>query len=393
MGHYGANEEFCVRMKSIIQRVILGMGVILTVILAASCKHQNTGSEGIRQFSYRGLVASDKPVTEKVDTWLDAMSREDKIGQLMMISLHGTELGQSQRDVIRKYRVGGILLTNENLMYKNQVKAFIEEIHQTAVTSSLVTPYIAINRDKVERRGDIFLRLPEASKMGQYSIDRIINLTTRSAIELRDMGFNLVIGPNANLGVPHISYTADPTWAGHINLAMAERYQINHMWFAYNYFPSLGTGDRMFSSADETKDYLSDNDVDVFKRLVKQTTPNTYMVMVSHAQFPAIDSEHLASSSKSIITDWLRSDLGYDGIIMTDRIDVGALQSNQNIGDYAVASVLAGSDIILLDADTTHIDEVHRALSRAVENGDISEERLNASVRRILSMKMQEHAD
>jgi len=69
------------------------------------------------------------------------------------------------------------------------------------------------------------------------------------------------------------------------------------------------------------------------------------------------------------------------------------LQSNQKIGDYAVASILAGSDLILVDADTIHIDEVHRALTQAVADGMITTERLNESVKRILLMKMQTQTD
>ena len=84
-------------------------------------------------------------------------------------------------------------------------------------------------------------------------MERIINLVTRSAIEMRDMGFNLIMGPNANLGVPNVSYTSDPTWAGHMDLAMAERYQINHMWFAYNYFPTVSLGDASFATANDAK--------------------------------------------------------------------------------------------------------------------------------------------
>ena len=59
-----------------------------------------------------------------MDTWIAAISQEDKVGQLMMISLHGSTIGQSQKDVIRKYRVSGVMLTNENLINKNQVKTF-----------------------------------------------------------------------------------------------------------------------------------------------------------------------------------------------------------------------------------------------------------------------------
>lgn len=360
-------------MNQFFRRVLSGLALLVAVVGTTGCQHESQAEqETVRTVSYRAVLESNKPVSEKVDTWIAAMSQEDKVGQLMMISLHGSTIGQSQKDVIRKYRVSGVMLTNENLINKNQVKTFTSDIMQTAITSSMVTPYIAVHRDRILHGNESFLRLPKPNRWGQLPMDRIINLATRSAIEMRDMGFNLVIGPNANLGVPNMSYTSDPTWAGHINLAMVERYQINHMWSAYNYFPAVTLGDASFGSANEAKAYLSNNDVAVFKRLIAQTTANSYMLVMSHIQIPAIDNEHLASSSKPIIDGWLRKELGYKGIVMTDRIDVGALQSNQKIGDYAVVSILAGSDLILVDADTIHIDEVHRALAQAVADGTIT---------------------
>ena len=377
-------------MNLFLRRALCGMALIVAAIGTAGCQHESQAEqEEIRTVSYRAVMESDKPIPEKVNTWLGAMSQEDKIGQLMMISLHGSTVGQSQKDVIRKYRVSGVMLTNENLNNKNQVKAFTSDIMQTATTASMVTPYIGINRDKVLSTNESFLRLPEPNRWGQLPMERIINLATRSAIEMRDMGFNLIVGPNANLGVPNVSYTADPTWAGHMDLAMAERYQINHMWFGYNYFPAVSLGDASFETANDAKAYLNNNDVSVFKRLITQTTANTYMLVISHVQIPAIDNEHLASNSKAIITDWLRHELGYNGVVMTDRVDVGALQANQKIGDFAVNSIVAGSDLVLLDADTGHIDEVHRALTQAVANGTISNDRLNDAVKHILLMKMQ----
>ncbi len=377
-------------MNLLLWRVLCGIALIVAVIGATGCQHESQAEqEEVRTISYRAVMQSDKPVPEKVNTWLGAMSQEDKIGQLMMISLHGNTVGQSQRDVIRKYRVSGVMLTNENLHNKDQVKAFTKDIMQTATTASMVTPYIGINRDKVLRSNESFLRLPDPNRWGQLQMERIINLATRSAIEMHDMGFNLVMGPNANLGVPNMSYTSDPTWAGHMDLAMAERYQINQMWFGYNYFPTVSLGDVSFGTANEAKAYLNNTDVAVFKRLISQTTANTYMLIMSHVQIPAIDNTHLASTSKAIITDWLRHDLGYNGVVMTDRIDIGALQANQKIGDFAVSSIVAGSDLVLVDADTVHIDEVHRALTQAVANGTITNDRLNDAVKHILLMKMQ----
>lgn len=377
-------------MNLLLWRVLCGIALVVAVIGAAGCQHESQAEqEEVRTISYRAVMQSDKPVPEKVNTWLGAMSQEDKIGQLMMISLHGNTVGQSQRDVIRKYRVSGVMLTNENLHNKDQVKAFTKDIMQTATTASMITPYIGINRDKVLRSNESFLRLPEPNRWGQLPMERIVNLVTRSAIEMRDMGFNLIMGPNANLGVPNVSYTSDPTWAGHMDLAMAERYQINQIWFGYNYFPTVSLGDASFGTANEAKAYLNNTDVAVFKRLISQTMANTYMLIMSHVQIPAIDNTHLASTSKAIIMDWLRHDLGYNGVVMTDRIDIGALQANQKIGDFAVSSIVAGSDLVLVDADTVHIDEVHRALTQAVANGTITNDRLNDAVKHILLMKMQ----
>ena len=377
-------------MNLFLRRALCGIALIVAAIGTAGCQHESQAEqEEVRTVSYRAVMQSDKPVSEKVNTWLGAMSQEDKIGQLMMISLHGNAVGQSQRDVIRKYRVSGVMLTNENLNNKDQVKAFTKDIMQTATTASMVTPYIGINRDKVLRTNESFLRLPEPNRWGQLPMERIINLATRSAIEMHDMGFNLIMGPNANLGVPNVSYTSDPTWAGYMDLAMAERYQINQIWFGYNYFPAVSLGDASFETANDAKAYLNNNDVSVFKRLITQTTANTYMLVMSHIQIPAIDNEHLASNSKAIITDWLRHELGYNGVVMADRIDIGALQANQKIGDFAVSSIVAGSDLVLVDADTGHIDEVHRALTQAVANGTISNDRLNDVVKHILLMKMQ----
>ena len=111
-------------MNQFLRRVLCGIALIVAVVGTTGCQHESQAEqEEVRTVSYRAVMESNKPVPEKVNTWLGAMSREDKVGQLMMISLHGNTLGQSQKDVIRKYRVSGVMLTNENIHNKNQVKA------------------------------------------------------------------------------------------------------------------------------------------------------------------------------------------------------------------------------------------------------------------------------
>lgn len=108
-------------MNLFLRRALCGMALIVAAIGTVGCQHESQAEqEEVRTVSYRAIMQSDKPVPEKVNTWLGAMSQEDKIGQLMMISLHGSTVGQSQKDVIRKYRVSGVMLTNENL--NNKIK-------------------------------------------------------------------------------------------------------------------------------------------------------------------------------------------------------------------------------------------------------------------------------
>ena len=102
---------------------------------------------------------------------------------------------------------------------------------------------------------------------------------------------------------------------------------------------------------------------------------------------PSIDANHPVSLSKPIITDWLRNELGFDGVVMTDDIEVGAAVAGMSIEDYAVRTINAGSDMVILCKHAKHIKAVHDALTQAVENGTISEARLDESVRRIMLMK------
>lgn len=154
-------------MNQFFRRVLSGLALLVAVVGTTGCQHESQAEqETVRTVSYRAVLESDKPVSEKVDTWIAAMSQEDKVGQLMMISLHGSTIGQSQKDVIRKYRVSGVMLTNENLINKNQVKTFTSDIMQTAITSSMVTPYIAVHRDRILHGNESFLRLPKPNRWG-----------------------------------------------------------------------------------------------------------------------------------------------------------------------------------------------------------------------------------
>ena len=188
------------------------------------------------------------------------------------------------------------------------------------------------------------------------------------------------------------SYSTNPDQVVKFAGAVGKAYDESGLWYSYKHFPGIGKTDVDLhadtSVVSVSKDTLLAEDTKVFVDLIKQSKPNTYMIMVSHAMYPQIDPDHPSSLSKKIITDWLRKDMGYNGVVVTDDMDMGALAKHYTFGDMAVQSIQAGSDILLVCHEYEHMQEAYNGLMKAVKDGTISKERLDASVKRILLMKM-----
>ena len=314
------------------------------------------------------------------------MSREDKIGQLMCIGLEGTTFEEPQKELIRKYRVGGILLDHDNMESKEQVRAFTKGIRDTANTSSLMPPFIAMNRERMQYRPSLMLPWTEPKLLSKQGLDAVSSLATRTAIEMRDLGFNLNLGVMVNTH-SFYSYTSDVDRTARIGETITKRYAANHVFTGYQYFPGGADYTVPGMKLEASKASLMDDDGRVFAQLIDATGEEHPMIMVNAVKVTSIDANHPVSLSKPIITDWLRKELGFEGVVITDDIEVGAAVAGMSIEDYAVRTINAGSDMIIVCKHAKHIKDVHDALTQAVENGTISEARLDESVRRIMLMK------
>ena len=112
-------------------------------------------------------------------------------------------------------------------------------------------------------------------------------------------------------------------------------------------------------------------------------------VLVAHISYPNLDPDDIASMSDTIITDILRKDLGHTGIVMSDDFRMGGLKSRYSVSDAAVRFILAGGDLILCGPRQDLQIQIMEGLTKAAEDGTLSEERINESVRRILQKKMK----
>ena len=376
-------------MKQFVKRLACGVLAIATMGTLVGCSREapsTTESSDRAPVGYKAIAAMNASAAEKADRSVRTMSREDKIGQLMCIGLEGTIFEEPQKELIRKYRVGGILLDHDNMASKEQVRAFTQGIRDTANTASLMMPFIAMNRERMQYRPNLMLPWTDPKLLSKQGLDAVSSLATRTAIEMRDLGFNLNLGVMVNTH-SFYSYTSDVDRAARIGETITKHYAANHVFTGYEYFPGGADYTVPGMKLDASKASLMDDDGLVFAQLIGATGEEHPMIMVNAVKVTSIDANHPVSLSKPIITDWLRKEMGFEGVVITDDIEVGAAVAGMSIEDYAVRTINAGSDMIIVCKHAKHIKDVHDALTQAVENGTISEARLDESVRRIMLMK------
>lgn len=376
-------------------RRIVAATMIGALALTTGCGLHSPFTSKAEPVTYESVAQSELSPEEKVDKLVANMSDADKVGQLLMIGIHGKTLNDDAKFMLNEYRVGGIILFDRNMESKDQVKSLITDINKTGKSAGLTPLFIGIDQEggAVARMEDQLIKVPPAEELGKEPIEQAVSLAKQSGTELKDLGFNINFAPVADLGLTYgRSFSTNPDEVVRYASAVGKAYDEAGLWYSYKHFPGIGKTDVDLhadtSIVPVSKETLLNEDTKVFVDLIKQSKPNTYAIMVSHAMYPQIDPDHPSSLSKAIITDWLRKDMGYNGVVVTDDMDMGALAKHYTFGDMAVQSILAGSDILLVCHEYEHMQEAYNGLMKAVKDGRISKERLDESVKRILLMKM-----
>ena len=369
--------------------------MIGALAITTGCGLHNPFTSKAEPVTYESVAQSELSPEQKVDKLVANMSDADKVGQLMMIGIHGKSLNDDAKFMLNEYRVGGIILFDRNMESKDQVKTLITDINKAGKSAGLTPLFLGIDQEggAVARMDDKLIKVPPAEEVGKEPVEQAAALAREVGTELKDLGFNINFAPVADLGLTYgRSYSTNPDEVVRYAGAVGKSYDEAGLWYSYKHFPGIGKTDVDLhadtSIVPVSKETLLSEDTKVFVDLIKQSKPNTYTIMVSHAMYPQIDPDHPSSLSKTIITDWLRKDMGYNGVVVTDDMDMGALAKHYTFGDMAVQSILAGSDILLVCHEYEHMQEAYNGLMKAVKDGRISKERLDESVKRILLMKM-----
>ena len=343
-----------------------------------------------------GTPAPGKPA-DPIAERLARMSMEEKIGQMVIVGLDGETADEHARTMLSEYRVGGFILFKRNIRDAAQTIGLINELKELNGAGS-VPLFFGVDQEggKVDRMPDEFEKFPtnaEIGKIGDQAFSRQIGRLL--AKEIKSLGFNLNFAPvldvNSNPQNPVIgdrSFGATAEIVSSLGVETMKGIQEENVVSVVKHFP--GHGDTSVDSHIGLP--VVNNDLQRLRKLelvpfAEAIRQHADAVMVAHILLPKIDARYPSSLSKTVITDLLRNEMKFDGVVMTDDLTMGAITEQYDIGAAAVKAIQAGSDIVLVCHDFDKETAAIEALRAAAQRGELSRERIDESVTRILRLK------
>ncbi len=327
---------------------------------------------------------------------IESMTIEQKIGQMFMPLFGGTAAGDpadpnTPAGFVALYELGGVIYLGDNITGADQTRAFSDGLQ--AAGPDGIGLLIAVDQEggRVARVSDGVTAMPSARSLAGEGEAAVEAASSQSAVELSAQGINFVLAPVADLTdsnagvIGNRSYSADPTIASAMVSAAVRGLQDNGVGAVVKHWPGHGDttvdSHRSLPTIDVSEEVWRGRERLPFAAAVDE---NVAGVMIGHLAFPALDpSGEPATVSPVLIDGFLRDDLGFEGIVITDALDMGAV-SGEDRAELAVRSVEAGADILLAPPDLL---VARSGLLDAVASGRISEERIDESVLRILREK------
>lgn len=345
------------------------------------------------------VQSTEEKAETPVDKLLASLSLREKILQMMIISpeqigCNSLYADEASAAALAEMPVGGFIFFSDNLEDRYQTTEFLSGLQQQSNLGLFMA---------VDEEGGIVSRLGNNPEMGVTAFDSMGYQETKGDAyhvgqilgrELQELGFNLDFAPVADVNsnsdntvIGIRAFSSDASTAAEMVSACVEGFVDNGMLCTLKHFPGHGDtdSDSHVGSAVtyKTLSELRECEFLPFAAGIKAGAP---FVMLAHISLPNVYEDPLpASLSYEICTELLREELGFDGIIITDSLKMDAISDVYDSGEAAVLAIRAGVDILLMPTNPYGALE---GVLRALDDGLISEDRINESVRRILQQKL-----
>ncbi|CAM3529072.1 glycoside hydrolase family 3 protein [Nocardiopsis gilva] len=370
----------------------LGASLILLTSACSGGGGGAPGDDGEDAPQGAGSAAEAQRIAEDL---LSDMELKDKVGQLLVLTVSGTT-PEVDSQAIEDYRPGGFIYFPENLESAGQIAALSNGLQERAADTGAGVPlFLGIDQEQgLVARLPIGARFPDAMAVGATGDpDQARTLARTTADELAALGINLDYAPvadvNSQADNPVIgvrSFGSDPDSVSEMAVAEAEAFQKSGVVPVAKHFPGHGDTDvdshTGLPTIDKSREDWEKTDLPPFRAAVDAGVD---AIMTAHVVMPQLDDSGApATLSRDIIGGILRDELGYDGVVTTDALNMEGVRQAHDDGENAVRAILAGADQLLMPPDPK---AAVSAVTDAVKEGRISEERLDESVLRILKLK------
>ncbi len=343
---------------------------------------------------------------QEIEAFLEEMTLEEKIYQMFIITpeqLTGTSpvtaAGETTKNKLKEHPVGGLIYFAQNLISEEQTKEMLANTMEFAEEIEDLPIFLCVDEEggRVARVGkNPAFQVEQIQPMGQITDEEeAYRIGTVIGGYLRELGFNVDFAPDAdvitnekNTAIGDRSFGSDPQIVTHLAIAVSNGLHAEGIMSTFKHFPGHGA-----TEADTHQGYAYGKRT-YEELMVSELVPfaaanenGVDMIMVAHISFPDLLGDDTPSSlSYQMITEVLRGELEYDGLVVTDALNMGAIAENYSSDEAAVKAVEAGVDLLLMPKDFTL---AYEGIMGAVLDGRISEERINESVGRILRKKLE----
>ncbi|MCD9188084.1 MAG: hypothetical protein LUM44_16805 [Pyrinomonadaceae bacterium] len=319
------------------------------------------------------------------------------------MGIAGSQYDDETRKLLDEISPGGVCLFTRNIREAEQTRNLLDQISD----SLEVLPFLSIDQEGglVDRLRRVITPMPSANSL--KDVQDVRNLAEISAEVLQILGFNMNFAPVVDVIDENRGKESNGIFSRNFGNSkeevteFAEEYlnvlQNGGIIGCLKHFPGLGASQvdshEELPSVNIAENELNEVDLFPYREILKGG--NVHAVMVAHAAFPGADLQETDQNGKLLpsslsfkfINKLLRGNLGFNGLVLTDDLEMGAILKNYGIGEACKMAILAGEDMLSVCADQNRIYEGYNAVLKAVESGEITEARIDESINRIALLK------
>ncbi len=321
------------------------------------------------------------------------------IGQLFMAGIPGPEIDSRTEEMIKYRGLGGIILFKRNIESPAQVARLCRGLQQISIRHNGLPLFLAVDQEggRVARLKAPFTEFDGQTAIGNSDdpVEEAMEFARITAREMRMVGLNMDMTPVLDVPRGHIeeclrdrTFGEDPEQVGILGRVVIQELQKNGVMAVGKHFPGLGGAKRdpheNLPRICLSKKEMDTVDIPPFKTAIDAEVAG---IMSSHALYPCLDPGGPATLSYKIITNLLRNELQFRGIVITDDLEMGAISRGSSVVEGAVKAFQAGADILLICENQRHVIKSMERLQTMLLAGEITIQRLRRSLDRIVHAK------